>query len=549
MKHFKPLAASAEAPIGLGLRAPHMDEVSRARPAVDFFEVHPENFILDRAQLETLTRLRDDYPLSLHGVGLSLGSYGGLDRKHVVALKDLVNRLDPLLVSDHLSWSAANGVFLNDLLPLPYTREALSVFACNVDHIQTALKRQVLIENPSAYLQFNGNDFDEPEFLRQLVAKTGCGLLLDVNNVHVSANNLGFDASTYLRAFPMAHVREIHVAGHHRRDVDGTTVLIDDHGSAVSVSVWKLYGDAIAAADSAASLIEWDSNLPPFEQLLTERSKAVRIARGPKMPVSAPGLAELQSDMAKALISVEPLEPTLHMGHTGHLSIYRNNVRESLTAALSLVYRGVERLVGEPFFRQTALRFIEINPPREPSLAAYGEEFPEFLEGLSSCRSLPYLGDVARLEWCASRASLHRLDAPLGAEKLGLHTAGQCERLTFTPQDGVAYISSRHPIDEIWSFARAGGEGASPSIDSGPAFLEIAPGTDGVSIRRLDEPEFRFRQSLWMGADLSKAADAALATDPLFVLFAALRSALADGIFVDCRIDPSQHQEVLPCLC
>jgi uncharacterized protein (UPF0276 family) len=549
MKHFKPLAASAEAPIGLGLRAPHMDEVLHTRPAVDFFEVHPENFILDRGRLEVLAHIRDDYPLSLHGVGLSLGSYGGLDRKHVAALKDLVDRLDPFLVSDHLSWSTANGVFLNDLLPLPYTRESLSVFACNVDHIQTALKRQILIENPSAYIQFNGNDFDEPEFLRQLVAKTGCGLLLDVNNVFVSANNLGFDAGTYLRAFPIAHVREIHVAGHHRKDLDGASILIDDHGSSVSAPVWKLYGDAIVSADSAATLIEWDSNIPPLEQLLAERAKALHIARGSKMPVSARSLAQLQSEMARALISVEPPESNLNIGHTGHLSVYRNNVRESLIAALSLVYRGVEQLVGEPFFRQTALRFIEINPPREPLLAAYGGEFPEFLESLSSCRSLPYLGDVARLEWRASRASLHKPQASLGPETLGLHAVGPCDRLRFKPQDGVSYLSSRYPVDEIWSFARAGGEGTSPSIDSGAVFLEIAPGNDGVSIRRLDEPEFRFRQSLSSGATLGPAADTALAVDPLFVLFAALRSALADGVFLDCHIDQSQHQEALPCLC
>lgn len=549
MKHFKPLAASGEAPIGLGLRAPHMDEVSRARPAVDFFEIHPENFILDRGRLEALTRIREHYPLSLHGVGLSLGSYGGLDRKHVAALKDLVDRLDPFLVSDHLSWSAADGVFLNDLLPLPYTRESLSVFACNVDHIQTALKRQILIENPSAYIQFNGNDFDEPEFLRQLVAKTGCGLLLDVNNVFVSANNLGFDAGTYLRTFPIAHVREIHVAGHHKRDLDGATILIDDHGSSVSAPVWKLYGDAIASTDSAATLIEWDSNIPPLEQLLAERIKAVHIARSPKTQVSAPSLAQLQSEMVRALIGFDLSEANVLPGHTGHLSVHRNNVRESLTAALSLVYGGVEQLIGEPFFRQTALRFVEINPPREPSLAAYGEEFPEFLEGLSSCRSLPYLGDVARLEWCASRASLHKPMASLGAEKLGLHSAGRCERLKFKPQDGLCYISSRYPVDEIWSFARAGGEGVSPAIDSGPVFLEIAPRNDGVSIRRLDEAESAFRQSLWMGADLGTAADAALAVDPLFVLFAALRSALADGVFLDCHIDQSQHQETVPCLC
>jgi uncharacterized protein (UPF0276 family) len=522
-----------------------MEQVCQRRPAVDFFEVHPENYVLDQAGLRTLETVRNNYPLSLHAVGLSLGSAEGIDRSHLAALRCLVDRLDPFLISDHLSWSTADGIFLNDLLPLPLTQEALDVIARNIDEIQTALRRPLLIENPSAYMAFRDNEFDEPEFLRILVARTGCELLLDVNNVFVSATNLGFAPDAYLRAFPVEAVREIHVSGHQRKEIDGETVLIDDHGSAVSSPVWALYADAVSRTNTAASAIEWDTNIPALNILLREREKARAVIRSVQTKRPAPPLDALQSRMAKALLSgnADAFEGQV----TGHFSVYRSNVRESLTAALRSVYVGVEALVGEAFFRQAALQFIAINPPRMPSIAGYGEEFPEFLDGLPSCRGLPYLGDVARLEWCASRTCLEPQARSLAPDALRAFATADTPSLCFDIRKDISYLSSAYPIDEIWQFARAGGEGTPPSIEGGPVFIEIGRGEDSIVIRRLEEAEFRFRHALEAGADLGSAAEIAVRADPLFDLAAALRFALRDGICTDCRIGQSHYEEVRSC--
>ena len=548
MKPIQSPAKLAVPPIGLGLRSPHLDEVSRTRPAVAFFEVHPENYILDKGGLTKLSRIRTDYPLSLHAVGLSLGSKDGVDEMHLSRLRDLADRLEPHLVSDHLSWSTADGVYLNDLLPLPYTKEACDVVARNVERVQSMLKRQILIENPSAYLRFNGDVFEEPEFLRMLVTRTGCGLLLDVNNVYVSAANLGFDTKKYLSGFPFEAVKEIHLAGHTRKEANGETILIDDHGSRASASVLSLYAEALSQARDAATLVEWDSNLPEFGTLLEERDRAAQAARTVLIPNPAPDLRTLQTEFAHLLLGGAE---NPGFGYTGHFSVHRNNVRESLAAALRAVYAGVEQLVGDAFFRQCAREFITAHPPRMPSLAAFGEEFPEFLGGLSSCAGLPYLADVARLEWLASRASLEKALPALSLDDLRPLLASHPERACFTVQPGLSYLSSGYPIDAIWGFAHAGGVGTPPRIDDDPVFLEIASGEDGVVFRRLEEADFAFRQALATGADIGTAAERALRADPLFVLFAALRSLIASGIFTDCHTAQSQSLtlEMRPCPC
>jgi hypothetical protein len=208
----------------------------------------------------------------------------------------------------------------------------------------------------------------------------------------------------------------------------------------------------------------------------------------------------------------------------------------------------VEALVGPAFFRQTALQFIAINPPSAPSLAAYGGEFPEFLGGLSSCSTIPYLEDVAQFEWSASRASLQTPMPPIFADEMQRRVADDPARLCFVPQPGVSHISSAYPIDEIWNFARADGEGSPPALNEA-VFLEIAPGPQGVIIRRFEEAEFKFRQALCTGVDIGTAAELALEADPLFVLFAAVRAVLDNQILIDCRTGQSQCEEVGSCPC
>jgi len=265
---------SAIGPTGIGLREPHVAEVMATRPAVGWLEVHAENYMGRGANLRALEQIRGDYSISLHGVGLSLGSADGLDRRHLDRLRALAERIQPQLISEHLAWSSSGGAYLNHLLPLPYDDEALGIVARHVDEMQSRLARRVLIENPSSYLRFNHSSISEAEFLGTLAQRTGCGLLCDVNNIFVSAHNVGFDAEAYVDALLPAAIGEIHLAGHSRNDADGRSILIDDHGSVVTDAVWTLYARALRRFGSVATLVEWDTDLPALSTLLAEARRA-----------------------------------------------------------------------------------------------------------------------------------------------------------------------------------------------------------------------------------------------------------------------------------
>jgi uncharacterized protein (UPF0276 family) len=259
---------------GIGLRAPHVGEMLERRPAVAWLEVHAENYMGGGPAVRHLERLRADYPLSVHGVGLSLGSADGLDAGHLERLARLVERLDPALVSEHLSWSVTGGTYLNHLLPLPYTEQALDVVCANMARTQDRLGRRLLVENPSGYLRFRDSTIPEVEFLNELARRTGCGLLCDVNNVHVTCANLGGDAAVWLDALEPSAVEEIHLAGHAVNDADGRPILIDDHGSPVAEPVWALYERALGRFGAVPTLVEWDTDVPPLGVLLAEAGKA-----------------------------------------------------------------------------------------------------------------------------------------------------------------------------------------------------------------------------------------------------------------------------------
>jgi uncharacterized protein len=263
-----------DARAGIGLRAPHVGELLATRPAVPWLEVHPENYMMGGAALASLETARRDYPVSFHGVGLSLGSAGLIDRRHLERLKTLVDRIAPCLVSEHLSWSTSGGAYLNHLLPLPYTDETLAVVASHIHEVQESLGQSILIENPSGYLRFRHSTIPEPEFLAELARRTGCGLLCDVNNIYVAAWNLGLDAIAYLGALPTATVGEMHLAGHARNDADGQTILIDDHGSRVAPPVWTLYHEALQRFGPVPTLVEWDTDIPELSVLLAEACTA-----------------------------------------------------------------------------------------------------------------------------------------------------------------------------------------------------------------------------------------------------------------------------------
>jgi uncharacterized protein len=261
---------------GVGLRAPHVAEILATRPAVRFLEVHSENYMGGGAALASLERLRRDYPVSLHGVGLSLAGADQLDSTHLARLARLVERVDPMLVSEHLAWCVVDGAYLNHLLPLPYDEESLAITCRRVARAQETLGRRLLVENPSRYLRFRHSPIPEPEFLNELARRTGCGILLDVNNVYVSCSNFGEDPHAYLEAVTAGVVGEIHLAGHSTNDADGRTILIDDHGSRVPGPVWQLYARALERCGPVPTLVEWDTNLPELGVLLGEAAAAQR---------------------------------------------------------------------------------------------------------------------------------------------------------------------------------------------------------------------------------------------------------------------------------
>ena len=260
---------------GIGLRAEHFEHVVETRPSVLWFEFHPENYLGYGAPYLYLERVRADYPLSMHGVGLSLGSHDGLDKGHLARLAKLAERIQPALISEHLSFARVDQAYLNDLLPLPYTEEAVAAVVRNMEQAQEAFGRPILVENASAYLTYEHSTMPEQEFMAEVCRRSGARALFDVNNVYVNACNHGFSAETYIDDFPGELVGEFHLAGHAVNDIGGGRVIrIDDHGSAIDDAVWALYERALTRFGARPTLIEWDTDMPAFETLQSEAAKA-----------------------------------------------------------------------------------------------------------------------------------------------------------------------------------------------------------------------------------------------------------------------------------
>lgn len=279
--HVAPLSRSVMTGLlpqraGAGFKPEHLADIVNSDFRAAFFEVHAENYMgrggAPHAQLDLLRR---DYPLSVHGVGLSIGAPGPLDQDHLGRLKQVVDRFEPVLVSEHLAWSTHDGTYFNDLLPLPYTQETLQQVCAHIDEVQSRLGRQILVENPSTYVQFDQSDMPETEFISTMARRTGCRLLLDVNNVHVSATNHDYDAVAYLNGFPLNLVGEIHLAGHAtEQDGAGRPLLIDAHDRPVDDAVWSLFHHVCDLAGPLPTLIEWDNDIPEWPMLVAEMEAA-----------------------------------------------------------------------------------------------------------------------------------------------------------------------------------------------------------------------------------------------------------------------------------
>lgn len=261
---------------GTGLKPEHARDILAQDQLVDFFEIHAENYMgAGGPPHHLLRKIREDYPISIHGVGLSIGGADPLDRDHLTRLKRLITRYEPSAFSEHLAWSSHNGVFMNDLLPLPYNIETLARVAEHIHEVQDTLATRMLLENPSTYVAFAHSDMSETDFLCEIAARTGCGLLLDVNNVYVSATNQGIVPDDYIDAFPMAYVQEIHLGGFSEDTDDfGVRLLIDSHGAETADAVWDLYRYTLGRSGPIPTLIEWDNNVPEFDAVVAQAARA-----------------------------------------------------------------------------------------------------------------------------------------------------------------------------------------------------------------------------------------------------------------------------------
>ncbi len=452
---------------GIGIRPELFDPVFDQQPKFSFLEAHSENYFGESVSRQKLLELRQLYPISLHGVGLSLGRADNLNQKHLSELKELVDEVDPLFVSEHLSWSAYSHRHLPDLLPLPLNEDALGIMSEHVDHMQTFLGRQIFVENPSNYLLFDQLQIPEPEFLNSLAETTGCGLLLDINNVHVSATNIGRDSNEYINAINSKAIGQYHLAGYtevvrKHGDTD-ETVLIDTHNQTVYDPVWELFAEALNQHGARPTLFEWDSDFPEFSVLLGECAKADKllatvapatvsnVALKPPSNNSAQrntpsNLQAQQQGFLDQLLNIESIMPIAAEEHQHRIWIYQNNVFAVLQDYLSGVFEATVGLVGADFFKQMAQVYIQKNPPSEGNIHGYGHNFAEVISAFDSLQGLPYLNDVISYEWALHRAYYE----PLG-EVLDPSTMTQDELLV-TPvaiNDSVFLLNSDYPVYEL----------------------------------------------------------------------------------------------------
>jgi len=543
---------------GVGLRAPHYREFLDSRPRVAWLEVHTENF-LDQAgwEFHVLETLRQDYPFSLHGVGLGIGSARGFSEAHLERVRSLVQRIEPELVSEHLSWGAVADRHLNDLLPLALDHAALHLLVERVDRVQEVLGRRILLENVSTYLRFADDAMSEAEFLAELARRTGCGLLLDVNNLYVNQCNHGEDPVAALAAIPVGSVGEIHLGGH----LVTPEAVIDHHGARVAEAVWQIYDAALQRFGGVPTLIEWDTDVPALDVLLDEAGRAATAlaaasASGPRTgrmspdvaralplvpartahtPAAAPtdsdALAQHQQHFAAAMFSHPQDAPVLaavRAPHAQHrLALYRGNLSASWHKVLLNAYPVIAQLVGEEFFTALVREYGRAHPSTDGDLNRFGAHFASFLQAFPHTQDLPYLPDMARLEWLIYRAHFAESAPTLRPDAMAMAPdAFEAARAQMHP--AAALFESQWAIVEIWQAHQPGGAQLPQEIDSASYALVSRPQWRTV-VTSITPASTAALQALQNGASMGAALDAAFEEDEEFDITGQLRLWLESG--------------------
>lgn len=530
--------------IGIGLRAPHYREFLEHRPKVDWLEVHTENYF-DRGSCDShvLQRLREHYPISLHGVGLGIGSIRGFSMRHLERMHEVVERVDPVFVSEHLCWGTVDDRHLNDLLPLPLTRQALDLVCERVDRIQMQLRRQILLENVSTYLRYRADTMSEAEFLAEVTRRTGCGVLLDVNNLYVNQCNHGEDALEAMQVIDPKSIGEIHLAGHMVTD----DAVIDHHGARIDDKVWHLYEVALQCFGAVPTLIEWDTDIPALDVLLDEAQRArdtvvhLLDARGRlggiEPEVGRHDLEQSQTLFCAALFDRGSEARALPMFKGSEqlveqrFALYRGNLTASWSKIMGTVYPVLKALVGEEFFEGLVRAYGKAYPSQSGDLNEFGGSFAEFLTNFRHVADYPYFPDMARLEWAVHRAYYADDPPPLDASRLNGLTPEQLDRARLSLHPACVLMTSRWVVADIWRAHQPETTLALPSEVEHPNHVIIVRPQWQAIVLVLDAAVFVALSALHEGHPLGVALDAALEVDSEFDLSSHLQQWLQHSLF------------------
>lgn len=545
-----PLPTHGLAGVGVGLRASHYRDFLAARPAVGWLEVHTENYLARSGwDWQVLSTLRNDYALSLHGVGLGLGSARGFSEQHLARVRQLVEQIEPALVSEHLCWGAVARHQLNDLLPLRLDKAALDLLCERVGKVQDVLQRPILLENVSTYLRFHDDSMSEAQFLAELARRSGCGLLLDINNLYVNQCNHGEDALAALHAIAPGSVGEFHLAGH----LVTPHAVIDHHGARVAEPVWALYQAALQRFGQVPTLIEWDTDVPALEVLLDEADKArtlmaphrppapwqvSRVSMAPALPDTA--LETSQQAFAAALLDMAHSDAAVQQFSGAvpaeRMALYRGNLGATWRRTLGHAYPVVLALVGEEFFGGLARAYGKVYPSQDPDLNQFGSHFATFLSDFPPAAELPYLPDMARLEWALHLAHYAPDAVGLPASTLAALTPDQLETSTFTVHPACTLIASRWQILSLWQAHQEGdSKGVFPTYVAGDNYVLVCRPNWKAQAVALDAAGHAALALLQQGQAFGAALDAAFELDEEFDLGGQLRYWLDHAVLMEMR--------------
>ncbi len=554
---------------GMGLRSQHYPVITETWPKVDWFEAVSENYMDTGGRpLQILEKVRQRYPVALHGTALSIGSVDPLNLRYLERLKNLIRRIDPFIVSDHLSWAGTEGEQLHDLLPLPFTEEAVAHVTARVDQVQEILGCKILLENVSTYVTFRHSTMAEWDFLSEISRRSGCGILLDLNNIYVNAVNHRFDPMDYLKAIDDEQVQQIHLGGH----TDRGDFLFDTHSKPTLDKVWKLYEEAMRRWGPISTLVEWDEDIPPFEELKIEVEKAKLIQRryehmarsqpvkpaknflSPQEPAASGfqiPLSEAQSLFRSEIRAsrheiLEPfqtlLNPQGRVSGQERLQVYAEGYTARIRESIAEVYEAVRHALDAEVFDELCRAYAERTHSDDYNLNHAGKNLEEFLRTSSLSKEAPFLPDLAKFEWSLWEA-FHSFDesATFTHSDLAKMPSEDWERSTLVFQPSVRLLDSAWPVLDLWKTRRESSELKKVRLNSNPQKVLIGRRGDQVRCELLGLEQFRLIQGLLAGKSLGAVCEELAETSgdaEALPITAWFQSWVHDGLIVNFRFCP-----------